>query len=208
VDITPRDALLGQLALIAGREPLTSYFELRIRLPRGRMVPVFVPLPEPERAAAIVLERAPLTDVYIGAAPRITRKGTLDAIERVWCVWVDVDGIESLARLRAFEPRPTLVIYSGSRDAAHAYWRLVDPLGPAQSRRANRRLQHHLGADVAATDAARVLATSDLVRRSPTRSTVGQRPGAQPSSQQHAARQRLDAERGSCLPRSRQQRRR
>src|SRR5829696_6953067 len=48
-----------------------------------------------------------------------------------------------------------MVIASGN--GQHAYWSLWPPVGPAEAERANRRLAHALGADMQATDAARIL---------------------------------------------------
>jgi hypothetical protein len=39
----------------------------------------------------------------------------------------------------------------------HAYWKLAQPVGVDELEQANRRLAHHLGGDLASTDAARIL---------------------------------------------------
>lgn len=59
--------------------------------------------------------------------------------------------------MRRFDPTPTLIVRSGSGDNVHAYWSLTAPLSPYWFERANRRLSHHLGADLKVTDAARIL---------------------------------------------------
>lgn len=48
-----------------------------------------------------------------------------------------------------------MVIASGN--GQHAYWSLSSPVGPDEAEAANRRLAHVLGADMQATDAARIL---------------------------------------------------
>ena len=97
------------------------------------------------------------TDVYIGAAPRRRRHGGADAIDRVWTLWADLDGAAAVAALAAFSPPPNIIIATGSAGNRHGWWALREPLTPEQAQRANRRLAHHLGADMRSTDAARIL---------------------------------------------------
>jgi hypothetical protein len=153
-------ALRLQLAMIAG--PGVSpegFIEARVKRPTG-MQQIFEPAGDPatrDRLAEQILKMGATTDVYVGCAPRSRRAGTADAVERVCVLWADVDGPDALARLRAFRPLPTMVIRSGSPDSAHSYWGLREPLTGEQAERACRRLAHHLGADMRATDAARIL---------------------------------------------------
>jgi hypothetical protein len=67
-----------------------------------------------------------------------------------------VPGPGNLDRLRAFAPRPQLVVYSGS-GGAHAYWRLAVALPARELEAVNRKLAHHLGADLCSTDRARIM---------------------------------------------------
>src|SRR5205823_5187201 len=83
--------------------------------------------------------------------------GTAAAVEQVHCLWADLDGPEPLERLAAFRPRPSIEISSGSLDHGHAYWPLCQAISPQGAQRANRRLALALGADMAATDPARIL---------------------------------------------------
>ena len=108
-------------------------------------------------AAQCIALLAAQHNVFVGAAPRVREDGTAAAVERVWVLWADCDGREALERLRDFRPLPSIVIRSGSDDCAHAYWPLCEPLPPAWAQRANRRLAIALGADMAATDPARIL---------------------------------------------------
>ena len=150
-------ALAQQLTLIAGGEPRTSLFELRFRRSTGGMDQAFVPVFKPERAAAIATRRGQSTDAYIGCAPRTRRSGQASAVDRVWCLWADVDGPEALEHLRAFRPLPSLVVRSGRDDGVHGWWRLSQPLEAAHVRRATLRLAHHLGGDRKVCEPARVL---------------------------------------------------
>lgn len=157
----PLDAALTlQLAAICGNEPSTSYIEVRPLRLDGRPAPrarVFIPVGECNRVGARNLALAPRLNVFIGAAPRTREDGTADAIKRVWCLWADVDTSEALTALRAFRPTPSIVVRSGSGENVHAYWPLREAISPEWARRANRRLALALRADIAATDAARVL---------------------------------------------------
>jgi hypothetical protein len=154
----PQDAALKlQLAMIAGNEPPTSRLEIRSKRPTGGMTQLFVSVRELDRAAHAILRRGQWTDVYIGAAPRTSENGTGAAIERVWALWVDADSAEAVDRLRAFRPLPSFVARSGTGQNMHAWWQLNEPLAPAHAVQANRRLALALGADRAATDAARIM---------------------------------------------------
>jgi RepB DNA-primase from phage plasmid len=149
-------ALRLQLAMIAGGEPAASFFELRYRKTRG-MGQRFRPLPDVESTIAEIERLALSTDVYLACAPRIRQDGTAGAVERVWCLWADCDDAVAVDRLSAFQPQANIIARSGSGDNVHAYWQLQNPLSPAWARRANLRLALALGADRAATDAARIL---------------------------------------------------
>ena len=152
----PNDvALKMQLACIAGNEPESSFLEIRPLDPTGRQR--FVPVRELDSAVAIVSKLAPHHQVYVGAAPRVRESGRADAVERAWCLWADCDSPGSVERLRAFRPLPSIVNRSGSGENMHAWWQLREPLSPEHAVRANRRLALALGADRAATDAARVM---------------------------------------------------
>ena len=156
----PQDtALRLQLAAIAGNEPDCSYLELRPLTrdcsfaPRAR---AFVPVRELDTAAALIGDQAHELNAYVGAAPRVRQDGTAASVERVWTLWSDLDDHEALVRLDDFRPLPSIVIRTGS-GGAHAYWPLKAPVSPNWAQRANRRLTQALGADMAATDPARIL---------------------------------------------------
>jgi hypothetical protein len=157
-DVIPQPlALRLQLAAIRGREPAGSLFELRHKLDSGGMGQTFHDCHQLDGLLDPISQLGRRTDVYIGCAPRTRRQGGRDSIARLWTLWADVDGADALERLRAFKPAPHMVIRSGSPDSVHAWWDLREPASPHQAERANRRLAHHLTADMRATDAARIL---------------------------------------------------
>jgi hypothetical protein len=144
------------LAMIAGRDQ-TGYLETRWRKPQGGMGQCFIRSDRRPQTAEMVAQLGQRTDVYVGCAPRTHRHGGLGAIGDVHCVWVDLDGPDAVAAMSRFTPLPTVVIRSGSGPNRHAYWQLSRPLGADHAARACRRLAHHLGGDMASTDAARIL---------------------------------------------------
>lgn len=150
------DALRLQLAMIAGNEPPTSRLELRWRNRRGGMSRQFIGVRELERAVSATRNLAQIGDVFVGAAPRVRDGGKARDVERVWCLWADLDSREALERAHEFKPAPSIIIETGS-GGGHAYWQLNRPLTGPWAQRANRRLAKALGGDIAATDPARVL---------------------------------------------------
>ena len=116
----------------------------------------FIPIFDLDRVAERVLELGRERDTYVGVAPRCRREGGKAAIRRLHVLWADCDTEGSVDRLSRFEPSPTLAAWSGS-GGCHAYWRLRDPAPPELAEAANRRLAHAFGADVASTDASRIL---------------------------------------------------
>lgn len=156
VGIPRHRALRLQLAAITGNEPSSSYLELRFKTTQG-MGQEWIPVFESDRAVRAIVNRSDVTDVYVGAAPRIARKGIADAVKRVWALWADCDSVESVESLWNFRPLPSIVIRSGTDNHLHAWWQLSGAVTPEQAVRANRRLALTLGADRAATDAARIM---------------------------------------------------
>jgi RepB DNA-primase from phage plasmid len=157
-EIPQDDARKLQLAMFRGGEGPGALLELRSRRPHGTVRRVgFFDARDVDRIGAEIDRAACSADMWVGAAPRARQDGTANGVSRVWCLWVDVDGGGSLKRLAGFSVQPTMVIRSGSEGCAHAYWSLREPLSPADTQRANRRLALALGADMAATDATRIL---------------------------------------------------
>lgn len=159
--IPQSDALLLQLAAIAGNEPAGGFLEIRYKRDTGGMGQSFHAPHRRKPLIEYIRGLAERTDVYVGCAPRRRRSGTESSIERVWALWADCDTPESVAALESFRPRPSLIVLSGSNtdgiDHRQAWWSLRWPLTPAEARDANRRLAQHLHADPRATDVARIL---------------------------------------------------
>jgi RepB DNA-primase from phage plasmid len=161
----PQDvALTMWLKMCAGAEPAGGLLEIRHK-PHGSHLRRlgFYPVENMSAMVAAIGKAAAGGDVWVGVAPRRgvyrvrdrKRSGGLDAISRVWAMWVDADTSAACDAVRSFEPAPSILIRSGS--GLHAYWPLRRPLTPGDAKRACRRLAHHLGADMVATDAARVM---------------------------------------------------
>jgi hypothetical protein len=158
--IPQHTALRLQLAAIAGNEPSSSFLEIRPLHGDGRPAARergFIGVRDLDEATRRCLALADDLNVLVGAAPRAREEGTAAAVERVWTVWVDLDGPDALALLGDFRPLPSLVIRSGSDESAHAYWSLHEPIPPHWAQRANRRLALALTGDMHATDPARLL---------------------------------------------------
>jgi hypothetical protein len=170
-------ALRLQVAAIGGNESPSSFIEIR-PLDRDQQ-PVtakrtFVAVRDLGQAVRRCIELAGTLNVFVGAAPRCREDGTANAVERVWVLWADCDGREALEQLRGFRPAPSIVVRSGSDDCAHAYWPLCQPVPAGWAKRANRRLALALGADLAATDPARILRAAGTLnhKHSPARPVV------------------------------------
>jgi hypothetical protein len=147
-----------QLAMIAGSEPATSLFEIRSkRLAGGGMDQTWIPVRDLDRAVSAITNRGQMTDVYVGAAPRVREGGTAQDVERVWCLWADLDTPDAVEAARSFRPLPSIVLRSGTPGRMHAWWPLSAPLSPGAAELCNRRLALALGADRASTDAARIM---------------------------------------------------
>ncbi len=108
-------------------------------------------------AARTIVRISRWTDVYVGVAPRIRRRGTRQDIAPTPLLWADCDGPTALAALHSFQPPPTMIVTSGTEQHAHAYWALTRSLNTEELEDANSRLAAALGADPKCTDAARVL---------------------------------------------------
>jgi hypothetical protein len=143
--------------MFAGNEPASSYLEIRGLNSNGIVARRFTPVRETDDAVQEIQRLAGPLDVFVGCAPRTSsNSGTLADIKRVWCLWADCDNPESAARLKAFQPRPSIVVRSGGANRYHAYWQLDAPLSAKAAARANRRLKKAFDADNCG-DATRIL---------------------------------------------------
>lgn len=145
------------LAALVGREH-GGLLEMRWRHDGGMRRHVYRASDELAAATVAILELGARTDVYVGCAPRSGRAGGLDAVARAWVLWVDCDTPQAVAELRAFTPRPSIVVRSGTGEHRHAYWTLTGPVSADAVTAGNRRLAHALGTDAGAvTTAATIL---------------------------------------------------
>jgi hypothetical protein len=160
--IPDHDALLLQLAAFAGNEPQGSFLEVRPLKPTGTQQ--WVPVRKLRRAVELVLSLRDEHEVFASVNPRTVQSGKAEAVERCWCLVVDCDSEESVRRLIAFRPRPSLVVTS-SPGKLHAYWPLRSALAPEWARRCNLRLACALRADRACADPARVMRAIGSVHR-------------------------------------------
>jgi RepB DNA-primase from phage plasmid len=158
-----REALPLWLAMLAGSEPTDGLLEVRTKPAGGRMARVgfFDAHDRPPMIQALA-GAALVGDVYVGAAPRRRapagrpQGGGTDAIERAHALWVDADTAAAAEALRSFTPAPAILIRTSER-GLHGWWPLARPLTPGYAKQACRRLAYHLGADMAATDVARIM---------------------------------------------------
>jgi hypothetical protein len=153
-----RHACALYLTMLAGASP--GWIEVRRPKTAGRRQ-VFVPVDRLGELADALVEARSDCDVYVGVLPRVRRGGTRDDVDVGRVLWVDCDTAEAVRRLRTFRPWPSCVIASGGTEGGerkvHAYWQLKRPVIAADIERANRRLAHHLAADMASTDRARIM---------------------------------------------------
>jgi hypothetical protein len=151
-------ALRAQLACIRGQASATSFYELRaIDRATGAVKQVFIPVDRPKEAMLRIRRLAFRLDVYIGALPRVRKRGTAEDVGDGQSLWADLDGAEARKRSSDFGPEPSLRIRTGSPDREHVYWPLREPISPDAVQRCNRRIALALGGDLGACDPARVL---------------------------------------------------
>jgi len=148
------DLLIG--GAIRGRES-DGFVEFRIAQRGQGMRRTFAAVTEYRDALEEVLASSLSADVYVGCAPRVRESGKAEDVDRVWVLWADCDGATAVERLADFEMAPHVIVKTGSGENLHAWWALKEPLAGAHAERANRRLAHHLGADMRSTDRARIL---------------------------------------------------
>jgi CHC2 zinc finger len=160
---TPRPAAIdaqaldGYLRTLAGPAPGARLLEIRFALRYRDMGRVFIAAHSAPGASRLIRRLAARTDVYVGVCLRTRRAGGRDAIDRSHLAFVEIDTTDALDRLRAFQHPPTMIVSSGSAGHAHAYFTLSAPVAVPELERANGRLAHALGGDLASVDAARIL---------------------------------------------------
>ena len=120
---------------------------------------------DPKKAVAWVMERDGKANLYYMVNPAkrpLTKKAKKSDVAALEWLHVDVDdpSDEALARLRAFDPPPTVIIMSGG--GYNAYWRLAEPVPVAPENTEeleayNKGLIAPLGGDPACWNIDRIL---------------------------------------------------
>jgi len=159
--VTPVAGAELYLQTLIADAPAGALLDVRYRTTGHGLARVFIDARAPD-AASIVTQIGRETDVYVGCAMRVRRRGTREDLAPTALLWADCDTPRSLAALNEFEPRPTMIVAS-SQDHAHAYWTLTEPMPVDQLQHANRRLARALGADERCADAARILRPPDTL---------------------------------------------
>ena len=145
------------LQALTQHAPAHALLDVRYRIRGPQLGRLFLAATQPKYAAQIILRLGSRTDVYVGIAPRLRRRGTRQDLTPTALLWADCDTPESIERLRAFPIEPSMIIASGTNNNAHAYWLLAEPLPIEELEHANRALAHAIAADVKCADATRIL---------------------------------------------------
>src|SRR5438093_9621009 len=113
------------LAALAGDTGAGELLELRYRLDDGQRMGQLFDRPSHLRGMATrALALGRRTDVYVGCAPRTRRHGGRDAVQRAFVLWADCDGEDAVRALERFDPKPSIIVASGTGTNCHAYWPL------------------------------------------------------------------------------------
>jgi hypothetical protein len=152
----PADATQMLGALVAALE--SGYVELRpIHREHGPSRSEFFPVADFANAAERAMELGRSRDLYYGVIPRAHEGGRGAAdVGPATTVWADLDSPEAMIEVLSFVA-PSIMVATGTEGHHHAYWLLDAPRDAEAVVALNRDLALHLGADVAATDAARIL---------------------------------------------------
>lgn len=144
------------LRTLTAYAPPHALLDIRYRTRRHTLGQLFIDT-DAQTAARTIIRISRWSDVYVGVAPRVRRRGTRQDIASTPLLWADCDTPMALAALHAFQPAPTMIITSGTPQHAHAYWALTRSLDAEELEDANCRLAAALGADPKCIDAARIL---------------------------------------------------
>ena len=144
------------LQLLRSSAPPGGLLDVRYRTRGHQLARCFLGLDTPQAARALVTLGAQ-TDVYVGCAMRVRRRGRREDVAPTALLWADCDDLAASATMHAFAPPPSMIVASGSPANTHAYWALTHPLPTEELKYANHRLAQALGADPHCADAARIL---------------------------------------------------
>lgn len=144
------------LRTLTAYAPPHAVLDVRYRTSGHNLGQLFIDA-DAHSAARTIIRISRWSDVYVGVAPRVRRRGTRQDIAPTPLLWADCDTPAALVALHAFQLPPTMIITSGTPQHAHAYWALTHSLNAEELKDANSRLATALGADPKCTDAARIL---------------------------------------------------
>jgi hypothetical protein len=145
------------LRTLARQAPAHGLLDVRYRVRGGQLARLFLGIHRAHHASRLLLQIGEGTDVYVGCAPRLRRRGTRADLAPAALLWADCDHPASLAALRRFALEPSMVVASGGAGNLHAYWVLTRPVAVAEIERGNLGLAAALGADTRCADASRIL---------------------------------------------------
>jgi hypothetical protein len=148
------------LQMLGAYAPRRALLDVRYRTRRNELARFFLDIHATE-AASTLTRIGQRTDVYVGVAARLRRRGRRQDIAPTPLLWADCDTPGAVAALLVFHPAPSMIVTSGSGEPphanAHAYWALTRCLTVQELEDSNRRLTYALGADPKCADAARIL---------------------------------------------------
>jgi hypothetical protein len=154
------------LATLFRYAPPRALLEVRYGARDGGLARFFMRI-DPRGAARTITEIGQRTDVYVGVAPRMRRRGGREDVAPTPLLWADCDTPAAVAAATAFQAPPTMIVTTGSGEGtlrnAHAYWALTRCLAVDELEDANRRIAVALGADSKCADAARILRVPDTL---------------------------------------------
>jgi len=80
---------------------------------RGGMRNAFFEHTDTTIAARTIVRLGISSDVYVGVAPRRTRRGAKHAITEIWALWADLDDVDAHQALEQLPVAPAILIASG-----------------------------------------------------------------------------------------------
>jgi len=156
----PAGAAELYLRMLRAFAPARALLDVRYRADEAGLARFFMDM-HAAQAARTLVRIGRRTDVYVGVAPRVRRRGGREDIAPSTLLWADCDELTSIAKLRAFKPAASMIVTTGGgehpHENAHAYWALTRCLSVGELEDANRRLAAALAADPRCADGARIL---------------------------------------------------
>lgn len=156
----PAGAAELYLRMLRAFAPARALLDVRYRADQAGLARFFMDM-HADGAARTLVRIGQRTDVYVGVAPRVRRRGGREDIAPSTLLWADCDEPAAIAKLRAFTPAASMIVTTGGgahpHEHAHAYWALTRCLSVAELEDANRRLAAALAADPRCWGGTRIL---------------------------------------------------